>query len=183
MLEYELKRMVNKDIELCKSEWDSYSFDWERMGSLFEKMINRYIGIIDGFDKGLSVISGYEKKNISGNTYRENIRIIIDRLEKFKANGYKNEGLYIEDNKDFNICRYDMESFNKVRLILDESDGLSKAEKEEASGKLDEIESICTLDEEPTQKWERLRPYIMWLSGKNLIIGSQILPLLCRIER
>ena len=68
MLEYELKRMVNNDIEYCKKEWDNYSFDWERMGRLFEKMIHKYINVIDGFDKDLKVISAYEKKNNSGDT-------------------------------------------------------------------------------------------------------------------
>lgn len=66
MLEYELKRMVNNDIEYCKKEWDNYSFDWERMGSLFEKMIHKYINVIDGFDKDLKVISAYEKKTTAG---------------------------------------------------------------------------------------------------------------------
>lgn len=182
MLDYELKRMINKDIELCREEWDNYSFDWERMGRLFEKMINRYIGIIDGFDKDLNVISGYEKKNTSGDTYRNNISIIIKRLEAFRDNGYKNEGLHKETNKDFNISRYDMEAFNEARMVLDASESLTEADKAEVSQKLDEIEGICSSNDEPTEKWNRLRPYVLWLSGKNLVITSQIMPLLSMLE-
>ncbi len=37
MLDYELKRMVNNDIEYCKKEWENYSFDWERMGRCLER--------------------------------------------------------------------------------------------------------------------------------------------------
>ena len=108
MLEYELKRMVNNDIEYCKKEWDKYSFDWERMGTLFERILHKYINIIDGFDKGMKVISGYEKKNKSGDTYRDNLMLAISRLEAFRDNGYKNEGLHKEKNRDFNIIVYDL---------------------------------------------------------------------------
>lgn len=182
MLEYELKRMVNKDIEFCRSEWDNYSFDWERMGRLFETMMTKYTGVIDGFDSGLKVISGYEKKNMSGDTYRDNLQIIIKRLEDFRDNGYKNDGLHKEDYRDFNITRYDMEKFNEIRKLLDDSDRLSKKEKAEISEKLDGIEGICASNEMPSQKWERLRPYVIWLSGKNLVTASQIMPLMMMIE-
>ena len=53
-----------------------------------------------------------------------------------------------------------------------------KKEKEEISSKLDEIETVCTSEMEPTEKWNKLRPYVMWLSGKSLAVASRILPLL-----
>ena len=46
MLEYEVKRMVNRDIKYCKQQWENHSFDWEVMGELFWQMMNRYINII-----------------------------------------------------------------------------------------------------------------------------------------
>ncbi len=182
MLEYELKRMVNRDIEYCKTEWDNYSFDWERMEKLFLEMITRYVGVIDGFDVGLKVISGYEKKNMSGDTYRDNIQIIIKRLEAFRDNGYKNDGLHKEDYTDFNITRYDMGKFNEARMLLDGSERLSKNEKAEISEKLDEIEYICSSNEMPSKKWDMLRPYVIWLSGKSLVTASWIMPLMLMIE-
>ena len=178
MLEYELKRMVNNDIEYCKKEWDNYSFDWERMGRLFEKMIHKYINVIDGFDKDLKVISAYEKKNNSGDTYRDNLRLIISRLEAFRDNGYKNDGLLKENIRGFNIRPYDRTEFDSVRLTMDRCEKIGKKEKEEISRKLDEIETVCTSAAEPTEKWNRLRPYVVWLSGKSLNIASYILPLL-----
>lgn len=178
MLDYELKRMVNNDIEYCKKEWDNYSFDWERMGRLFDKMIHKYINIIDGFDKDLKVISAYEKKNNSGDTYRDNLRLIISRLEAFRDNGYKNDGLLKENIRGFNIRPYDRTEFDSVRLTMDRCEKIGKKEKEEISRKLDEIETVCTSAAEPTEKWNRLRPYVVWLSGKSLNIASYILPLL-----
>ncbi len=182
MLEYELKRMVNNDIEYCKTEWENYSFDYERMGKLFEKMMVRYTDIIDGFDRGLNVISGYEKKNMSGDTYRDNLKIIIKRLEAFRDNGYQNEGLHEEDDSIFNITRYDIEQFNEVRMLLDHSEDLNNKDKAEISEKLDEIESICGSLGTPSEKWNQLRPYVIWLSGKSLLTASQIWPLLMSIK-
>ena len=131
MLDYELKRMVNNDIEYCKKEWENYSFDWERMGQLFGKMMHKYINVIDGFDKDMKVISAYEKKNNSGDTYRDNLKLIISRLEAFRDNGYKNEGLLKENNSEFNIRPYCREDFDMVRLIIDRSEKINKKEKEE----------------------------------------------------
>lgn len=178
MLEYELKRMVNNDIEYCKKEWDNYSFDWERMGQLFDKMIHKYINVIDGFDKGMKVISAYEKKNNSGDTYRENLRLIISRLEAFRDNGYKNDDLLKENKSEFNIRPYCREEFDFVRLMIDRNEKISKKEKDEISAKLDEIETVCTSAAEPTEKWNKLRPYVVWTSGKSLAVASRILPLL-----
>ena len=110
MLEYEIKRMVNRDIEYCKEKWENHSFDWEVMGDLFWQMMNRYINIIDGFEKDMKIISAYEKKNDSGDTYRHNVQIIIKRLEAFRDNGFKNEGLNREFNKDFKIWKYEMDN-------------------------------------------------------------------------
>ena len=183
MLEYEVKRMVNRDIEYCKQQWENHSFDWEVMGELFWQMMNRYINIIDGFEKDMKIISAYEKKNDSGDTYRHNVQIIIKRLEAFRDNGFKNEGLNREFNKDFKIWRYEMDEFNDVRRVLDENEVLDSDEKEEISLKLDEIEAICASDENPTDKWEKLRPYVVWLSGKNLVVASQIFSVIMNMGR
>ena len=57
MLEYEIKRMVNNDIEYCKHEWDEYSFDVEKMAVLFDKMMFRYEKIIKNFDELKLILS------------------------------------------------------------------------------------------------------------------------------
>lgn len=183
MLEYELKRMVNADIDYCKKEWEEFSFDWERMGDLFEKMIYKYTGIIDDFDKEMKVISSYEKKNKSGDTYRDNVSLIINRLERFRDNGFKNEGLNNELNPEHRIMFYDKSEFDEARLFFERSERLTDEQKAEMLQKLDEIDEICSSDTHPTEKWNRLRPYVMWLTGKNLIIVSHILPLIMLLEK
>ena len=76
-----------------------------------------------------------------------------------------------------------MDEFNDVRRVLDENEALDSDEKEEISLKLDEIEAICASDENPTDKWEKLRPYVVWLSGKNLVVASQIFSVIMNMGR
>ena len=182
MLEYELKQIVNNDIELCKTEWENYSFDWERMRRLFDTMVHKYGSTIRDFDNGLNIISGEGDKNALGDTYRANVSIIIKRLEAFKANSYKNEGLYNQELNEYNIFRYDRSNFDEVRMFLDMVEGLNDKDKIEISENLDEIEAICISDKSPLDKWEELRPYVIWISGKNLMLASHVMPLMMLIR-
>ena len=81
-----------------------------------------------------------------------------------------------------NVEHKEMDAFIQTLLVygncLKNLELLSKKEKEEISQKLDEIETVCTSAAETTEKWNRLRPYVVWLSGKSLNIASYILPLL-----
>ena len=108
--------------------------------------------------------------------------IILCLPEAFRDNGYKNEGLHKEKNRDFNIIVYDRDEFDEARLCIERCERISREEKEEVSDRLDQIEEICTSSDNPTVKWEKLRPHVMWLSGKKLVIASRILPLLTMID-
>ena len=183
MLQYELKRMVNRDIEYCKNEWDEHSFDWERMGALFDEMLNRYADVIDGFDDDLKVINPYEINNAGGCTFRDNIQIIIEKLEKFRDNDFSNDGLNADINSDYKIYPYSREKFDEARLVIAKNEQIDEKTREEVAEKIDEIETICQGDEKVSEKWDNLRPYMMWLSGKNLVIASQIMPLMMMIAK
>ena len=131
----------------------------------------------------MNVISPYEKENKCGDTYRDNVSLIIKRLERFRDNDFKNDGLNDESNPEHNILYYDKSKFDEVRLFFERSMQLSDAQKMEAVQKLDEMEEICASNIQPTEKWDTLRPYVMWLTGKNLIIVSHILPLIMLIKK
>ena len=74
MLEYEIKRMVNNDIEYCKHEWDEYSFDVEKMAVLFDKMMFRYEKIIKNFDEDM--------KEVDKNPYTEVATVVTELLSR-----------------------------------------------------------------------------------------------------
>lgn len=182
MLEYELKRMVNNDIEYCKNEWDVLSFDVERMAALFDRMMYRYTKIIKGFDNEMRVVLNYEDEVNAGEIYRYNVRLIIKKLEEFRDNGYRNEGLGEEDNPEQVIMPYDASEFDEVRLFFERSEQLNDKLKAETAAKIDEIEEICMSKKRPSEKWEALKPYVIWLTGKDLIIASHIMPLFMLIK-
>ena len=182
MLEYEIKRMVNNDIEYCKHEWDEYSFDVEKMAVLFDKMMFRYEKIIKNFDEDMKVVLAYKTDSDAGDVYRHNVKLIIKKLEEFRDNGYKNDGLGAENNPEHDILPYDANEFDSARLFLEQSEQLSESQKSEAIQKIEEIEEICMSDNKPSYKWEQLKPYVVWLTGKNLIIASHIMPLFMLVK-
>ena len=59
---------------------------------------------------------------------------------------------------------------------------VTKEEKEEIIGKIDEIESITNSVNTKKNKWYALRPYLMWVSGKEADIAMLVLPLIMKIN-
>ena len=55
-------------------------------------------------------------------------------------------------------------------------------EKEEIMMKLDEMEEICAQVVPRSKKWESLREYLIWVSGKEADVAMEILPLFFRIN-
>lgn len=65
---------------------------------------------------------------------------------------------------------YDKSEFDEARLF-ERSVYLNDEQKSERLfQKLDEIEEICSSSIQPTEKWNKLRPYVMWLTGKILLL-------------
>ncbi len=59
---------------------------------------------------------------------------------------------------------------------------LSSTEKEEIIQKLEEIEEICNLPITRKRQWDKLRQYVVWLSGKDVKVAMKLLPLFLKIQ-
>ena len=184
MADENLIKQVTEDIDYCKSMWSDYSHDGEKMAELFNKMLFKYMDIIDGIDEGLKVISSYEEGNRMAEVYRINVGLIIKRLEDFKINGCDNERLkdYYAKESIKNLNVNPSMDFNQARIYISEADFITTKEREEISDKIDEIESICIALLTPKEKWEKLRPYVLWVSGKRLEVAMRILPLFLKVK-
>ena len=68
-----------------------------------------------------------------------------------------------------------------VRLSIGMMEEISSIEKEEVIEKLGEIEEICSLPLTRKRKWDKLRQYIVWISGKDVKIALKVLPLFLKI--
>ena len=53
---------------------------------------------------------------------------------------------------------------------------------EEIMEKLAMIEEICSLPLTRKKKWDKLREYIVWISGKDVKIAMKLLPLFLKIR-
>lgn len=180
--EQDLKTMVDEDIVNCEYIWKAFSHDKEQMEHLFHTLLFRYLDLIDGFAKDIRVISNYESPPVMAEVYRLNVSLLSERLKAFKENGYVNEGLddyYIRAEEEHVPLIMD---FTLVRLEIGVMENLSLAEREEIMNKITMMESICSKVVPKRKKWEMLRAYVVWISGKDVNIAMKILPLFLKIN-
>ncbi len=176
-----IKEMILEDLKTCETIWNAYSHDWEKLSDLFFRLLHRYDDKIEGFDEGLCVIQEQEASAESAAICRQNIKTLTKRLKAFLANNCSNEGLteyYInqeQSNIDFHA------DFTSVRLSLGML-SLAPQETEEIMEKLGAMEEICAQVVPRSKKWDALREYLIWLSGKSAEIAMLILPLFFRIN-
>lgn len=183
MVEKDFCRKLDEDIDRSLETWDAYSYDEEKMSVLFRYLMGTYGALIEGFCDELRVIQPYEKTALQAEAYRENVKKMLERLEGFRQNGYKNEGLleyYLsQEQKDISM----EVDFTQLRLEIGFMESLSRHEKDEIIEKLGEMEEICSQVLLKRQKWDQLRRYLVWLSGKDVDIALKILPIFFKISK
>ncbi len=178
----DIRAMVDEDIAHAEAVWEASSYDSEELAALFHLLLEHYAERIDGFVKGLRVIQPYEGSADAAEIYRRNIRDLLERLKGFRENGCSNEGLmeyYIRRDRQ----EIDMDAdFTSVRLRIGMMEGLQRTEKDDIMSHLDAMEHICAQVMMKKEKWEALREHMVWLSGKDVAVVMQILPLFFRIN-
>ena len=177
-----MQEKIDRDIEYIEEQWRAYSHDGEKMASLFHSLFHQYKKIIDGFSKGFLVAQPYENIADMAHIYRKNVETLLERLIGFRENGYSNEGLM---EYYFRLERKDVDydaDFTKVRMVIGLMEGLSEMAREEVIDKLGEMEEICARAVFKREKWEALREYLVWLSGKDVDIAMALLPLFLKIS-
>ena len=179
--EKDIRTMVDEDIAHAEAVWDASSYDSEAMEGLFHLLMEHYKEEIEGFTKGLRVIQPYEGTADMARAYRENVKVMLERLQGFRENGYSNEGLmeyYMR--KDHQELDFEAD-FTAVRLDMGLMP-LPVAEREDIIRHLDEMEEICARVMPKREKWESLRAHLVWLSGKDVAVAMKLLPLFFRIN-
>jgi len=54
--EKDMRTLIEEDLQHSQEIWESYSHDKEKLGELFQLLLQHYDGKIDGFDEDLWVI-------------------------------------------------------------------------------------------------------------------------------
>ncbi|WP_458406790.1 hypothetical protein [Anaerotignum sp.] len=180
--EKDICMVVDEDIAHAEAVWDASSYDSEAMEALFHHLMERYGDRIDGFVKGLRVIQLYEDTADMAEVYRENVKVMLERLKGFRENGYSNEGLMeyymTRDRQELNFEA----DFFSVRMEIGMMECISRGEREDIMRHLDEMELICAQVMTKKEKWEELRKHLVWLSGKDVTVAMKLLPLFFRIN-
>ncbi|MCI8341724.1 MAG: hypothetical protein HFE62_00700 [Firmicutes bacterium] len=181
-MNYEEDNEIAKDIVYLNDVYTKFSYDSEIMEKAFNTVFFKYSGKIQGFESGMDVISVFDKKTKMAESLRKNIQLVIKRLEIYQNSGFREECLYEHYLKEgvqgetLNI------SFQEARKILYEKEGMSASEKKEIEEKLDEVEQIYESVDAKKNKWNRMRPILMWLSGKDVDTGLTFLALIQKIN-
>lgn len=184
--DFNMKQMVDDDILYCKEFWKNYSHDKDKMEELFYRMLFKYIDKIDSIAEGMNVVTNYEHSGEIAGTYRTNISVLIERLENFRNNHYSNEGLSeyylnMDSHAGYQSNRLNV-SFNEVRLSILEMKDVNVHDKDIIIEKIDLIEDIIQQKKTKKERWDMLRPQILWLSGKDVDVGLKILPLFLKLD-
>lgn len=173
-----LLRRIEKDLEYCRESYKKASYDRTVLEEIFSRLLFGYMDIIEGLSSGLNVVS----PEASTEALRENVNLLMERISDFKDCGCSNEALR---DKYYGVSGDPFEvrmRFCAVRDYVTEADVLTDREKEEINNKIDEIEEICLSVDTKRNKWNKLRPYIVWTAGKNVNIAMMILPLFMTIN-
>ena len=181
----EFKKIIDDDIKRGKEIVEKR--DIANCNQFHKTLISKYSPIIDSFGKNLYSLLCDENKN----SCFSNIKTMIEKLELFKAMGYKNmenkkENVRTEvtvnnNNTNSNVIDINI-SFEQARRTIENMTALPDTEVEEILPKIDEIEKIVQSNDRKTKKWENAKGIIKWIADKGVDVGIALLPLLLQIQ-
>jgi len=180
-----LKQLIEKDLKKCEAALNGK----ENTKELYRQLYSKYPAIIDGFDDRLRIIHGPDD-------YIVNIKIMIEKLELFKAMDYKNvyksderktleESQLVINNSNVNTNNNDVNiniSFDNVRGQVEAMTALTDSEIEEILEKINELEKIVESTDRKTRKWENAKGIIKWIADRGVDVGLALLPLVLKIQ-
>lgn len=174
--------IINNDIVKSQALLSSYSYDIDQMSRLFHYLMSTYKDVIDDFCTNLRITQPFDSPVDQANVYNDNVSLLINRLIGFRENNYENNGLmeyYL--HKEYENIPLDI-SFHDLRMSIGMMNTIPPFEKQEIIEKIGEIEEICSKVAFKKEKWELLRQYVVWLSGKHVDVAMKILPVFLKIN-
>lgn len=178
----ELIQKIDNDILKSQALLSQYSYDIDQMSKLFNYLMSNYKNIIDDFCTNLRITQPFDSAVDQANVYNSNVSLLINRLIGFRENKYKNAGLmeyYMK--QEYEKISIDV-NFNDLRMEIGMMEKISPFEKQEIIEKINEMEEICSKVAFKKEKWELLRQYMVWLSGKHVDVVMKMLPIFLKIN-
>ena len=175
-MEQEQRAWVDQDIAEIENTLKEFSFDGEKLEGLFQRVLTRQAEYVEGLDSGLTPLFSGESHAEKAKACRDNLSMIWRRLAAFRDNGYQNQSFRADPAYQKRL----QEAFNSLRLQTPQL-GLAERPLAELQAQLDDLEQLGLENISENEKWNRLRPYLVWLSGKDVQLGRLILPLFLMI--
>ncbi len=181
MAKNSLKVIVNSDIK--KSYEILEMREREKIYEQIYYLIAKYEQVIPNIRKNLRYSSLFSDKYDRSN----DLKRVIGCLEVYKANGYevfevKNTSGVDVRVENHNTVNLDIEiSFDDIRNEINNNGYLNDESKREIAEKIDIIEGVSEIEDNPIEKWNRLKPVIQWISTSGVDIGIKLLSLVIKV--
>ena len=134
-------------------------------------------------------VLGFSYELLDEDSLRENLTLMKPKLDAFKhgwnaiTTPRKNNrtespdvNVTVNNNITVNI------TFEQVREKIEEMTSLTEEQTKEALEKIDEIEKVVKGNGSKKSKWEKLKPFLVWMADKSFDVGMTMLPLLLQLQ-
>ena len=185
-------RMVDEDIQKCDTLLNNTRYNRQDYALLHTELTAKYASFLADIGSDMYYYNpSYKFFNISKMTdfaLQHNLRILMNKLIAFKNYGYRkaemtsgDNGININNTLSATQTQLVHISFDEARQQIEDMTGLSDTETEEALQKIDELKAIAESKESKKKKWQKVKPFLLWLADKSVDVGITILPLLMNI--
>lgn len=175
----EFKQIIDNDISACRLVLEQKNGAF----TLQKRLSSKYSPIIKDFSDQLHKTSLYTDD--PQRVYLNNIQILLEKLELFRALNYEN--MTIEKEAGINISptfNNDITlnmTFDQVREKINSNENLTTKETQDAIEKINLLEQISQSSESRKKKWDMAKSILIWLADKSVDVGIALLPLFLKI--
>ncbi|MGM9878576.1 MAG: hypothetical protein ACI31R_00895 [Bacilli bacterium] len=191
-----IEKMINDDIKKLD---DVNLMDYEQKKDYYIELTSKYHNVINGFGNSLYGYykdMGFYNEDIDKESLKINFKRIKTMLITFKANGFKNFDdkklnqpiinntmTSINNNSNINTNNNDINvTFESVRENIKKMDSINDAELKEILLKIDKIEEILKSKDTKRDKWNKLKPLLLWVTDKGADVAISLLPLFLQFK-
>ena len=184
----QIKRDIEKDINLIKEVL--YNNDYDEMMKIHKYMDSKYQSKINTWglsQYGWSDDFGFAYELIGKSGISENLENMIGKLECYKQNldlkapeifnGKSSSDVKIYNNNNISHIT-NIVNFNSVAQNIKNNESLTEEQTMEALKKLDELKLIYESKDNKKNKWNKIKPILIWLADKSVDVGIGFLPLI-----
>lgn len=185
---------INKIDEIITKDYAIQKDYYIELTSKYHNMINGFGNSLYGYYKD----KGFFREDIDKDSLIVNFKRIKAMLIAFKTNGFKNfddkktsqpiinntmTNTNNNNNNNTNTNTNDVNvTFNSVRENIEKMDNLSDSELNEILTKIDELEEIINSKDTKRTKWNKLKPFLIWIADKGADVAISLLPLFLQFK-